>query len=479
MKGDQLEALSFLSNVSDDQDLCEEAQEVFDGLYETWAADEEDDLEPTTEIYNLLISVYANCGDLKTADGILSKMEENAGDGMPSTDVETYTTIMDGFGKLKNLKKAEEVFERLRSQNDIDISIDAYNAMFRLWKKSGDWNAPQKAEDLLSDILSASAPSADTETFCLVMECFSRNTPRKKMPSVPKKVEELIALMEEELENGNDSVNPTHRDIINIQMKALGLSRKKQAAADAVALLFGMIQRYQGNRNEDERPNAASFINAINARKYDKSKESAERASELMGVLENFHDMEVKEAGDEDEDLDDLKPDARVHNAVMNIWSRSEAPDKAAETKNLFDKLQSLHEETSDSDYAPNLRSYNYVISACAFTKGSEKECNAAMNLMVGLFNTMGKSDDEGVKPNHVTFGMVLKGCNNLIPTTQKKEKFIEKLFRKACRDGCVSDFVINALFEASSTSFVEDLLGSKVEDGIQIPEEWTKMLTD
>jgi hypothetical protein len=58
---EELEALSFLSSISGDQDLCQRAQGVFDAMYEIWSDDDDEDLEPSTEIYNLLISVYSNC----------------------------------------------------------------------------------------------------------------------------------------------------------------------------------------------------------------------------------------------------------------------------------------------------------------------------------------------------------------------------------------------------------------------------------
>jgi pentatricopeptide repeat protein len=472
--GDQLEAISFLSNISGDSDLCQQAQVVFDGMYETWFEDDDEDMEPNLEIYNLLISIYANCGDLKSAEGILAKMEDE-GNEIPSTDTNTYIAIMEGYGTNgKNLGKAKEIFDRLR--NEKEPSIEAFNSMLSLWKKSGDWNAPQKAEDLLSEMIGAGddneplVPSPNTETFCLVMECISRNTPKSKSYKVVSKIEELVASMEEQIEYGNDSINPMHRDIMNTRIKALSLSKKKGVGFDAVGLLFGMIKRYRESNDEIERPNAASFINAINARKYDRSDESAERASELLGVLEDFYRVEV-EAGDE---CDDLKPDVRVYNAVMGIWSRSKASNKGKETKVLFDKLQSLYEETSDSDYSPNLRSYNNLMSACAFTKGSEEECKGSLNLMMGTFKMM-REKSASVQPNHVTFGMVLKGCGNLMPDIEKRKTVIEKVFRHSCKEGQVSDFVINSLFEATSTAFVEKLLGSGVEDGIQIPAEWSR----
>jgi pentatricopeptide repeat protein len=368
---DQLEAISFLSNMSGDGDLCQQAQATFDNMYERWFEEDDDSLEPTVEIYNFLIYIYSNCGDLKSAQDILEKMEEEGDNGIPAADADTYLGLMEGCGKSGRIDKAEEIFDRLRKEPE--PTTELYNSMMSVWKKSGDWNAPQKAQDLLTEMISGSdneelvVPSPNTETFHLAMECVSRNTPKSKSYKVAKQIEDLNESMEEEVKNGNNNLNPTHRDIINTRMKAQSLSKKK--SIDAVGLLFGMIKRYRENNTESERPNAASFITAINARKYDKSKESAERASELLEVLENFYTLEI-EAGN---DRDDLKPDVRVYNAVMGIWSKSKAEKKAVETKaRLFDKLQqALYDNTLEcSDYASNLRSYNNVISA--FTKGDK-----------------------------------------------------------------------------------------------------------
>ena len=123
MRLEHSEALSFLSSVSDDADLCERAQEIFDDMYENWAVEDDEDLEPTVEIYNLLLTVYANCGDMKTASSILSKMEDSENEGVPSADMNTHIAIMEGFGKRDNLQKAEEVLSKMRIEFDPSLVL--------------------------------------------------------------------------------------------------------------------------------------------------------------------------------------------------------------------------------------------------------------------------------------------------------------------------------------------------------------------
>jgi pentatricopeptide repeat protein len=181
---DQLEAISFLSNMSGDGDLCQQAQATFDNMYERWFEEDDDSLEPTVEIYNFLIYIYSNCGDLKSAQDILEKMEEEGDNGIPAADADTYLGLMEGCGKSGRIDKAEEIFDRLRKEPE--PTTELYNSMMSVWKKSGDWNAPQKAQDLLTEMISGSdneelvVPSPNTETFHLAMECVSRNTPKSK-----------------------------------------------------------------------------------------------------------------------------------------------------------------------------------------------------------------------------------------------------------------------------------------------------------
>eukprot|EP01083_Nonionella_stella_P129312 392361_1 len=83
---------------------------------------------------------------------------------------------------------------------------------------------------------------------------------------------------------------------------------------------------------------------------------------------------------------------------------------------------------------------------------------------------------NELVEPDHITFGMFLRGCGNLITETKKRQIVMENIFRQACRRGAVSDFVIDSLFTSASSWFAEQMIGGKVdEDGIQIPAEWSR----
>jgi hypothetical protein len=87
-----------------------------------------------------LLSIYANCGDIETMSMILSKMENGQDDGMPSTNIFSYISIMEGCGWNRKITEAEELFNHARKYYVTDLSL--YNSMLSIWKCSGDWKLP-------------------------------------------------------------------------------------------------------------------------------------------------------------------------------------------------------------------------------------------------------------------------------------------------------------------------------------------------
>ena len=457
---EQMEALSFLSTVaSDTTDLVGEAQEIFDDMFQKWYDDDREDLEPTTAIYNSLISVYGHSGDAKTASSIFRKMVDGV-EGIPEADEQTYIAMLEIYEKNRNMKKAKEILALYQEKHD-DISVEIYNMMLTLYKRSGDWNSPQEAEELLK-----SMPSPNTKSFCLVMQCYNRNSHKSKVLLASEKINELADTM---TNLGRDDVNVNDRSIMNERIKSIASRRDKTAFEDAEKLLMEMTERSDGN----EKPSASTFINTINVLRGDRSASATKKSLTLLKVLKDMYKKELESEGN----WEKLKPDTRVVNAVMNVVARTKAKGKAQLTKDLLSDLVTAHIETHDDDFSPNLRTYNNVITACAFTRGDEVECKESLKIMVETFNEMKMPESSHHQPNEVTFGLFLKGLSNLVNDEGKRQNIAENLFRKCCRDGYVNQFVLDSLVEATNADFVEQILGRGDEDGVSIPEEWCRQL--
>lgn len=335
----------------------------------------------------------------------------------------------------------------------------------------------------------------------------------------------------------HNCIDLLHKDIRNIQIKTC------KDARDAEAILFEMMDVYEQDLNIDHRPDAASFINTINAWKYTRQKPNNYRKGgavddvggsggeegvdsdnapppeccmQLLDILAELYNVE-QECG---RDVSDIKPDRRVYNAVQIVWSRSKtATNQAYQTKQLLTTLLEKYEETQDEDYKPILRQYNNVLNVCVYTSTKKKrrgkedgtnngststspqeqqedEKKEAMKILVETFNELrnsgesSSSSSSSVSPNHVSYGLFLKGCGYLLSKEEQKSAIIETVFRKCCRDGYVSEFVLEALEQASAPSLYRKLLGGGSgsssandndndnfwdEDGIQIPHEWAR----
>eukprot|EP00978_Attheya_sp_CCMP212_P007616 scaffold17658_cov54-Attheya_sp.AAC.2 len=84
--------------------------------------------------------------------------------------------------------------------------------------------------------------------------------------------------------------------------------------------------------------------------------------------------------------------------------------------------------------------------------------------------------DHPTLDPNHVSYGMFLKACANLLPpSNDKRDAVVENVFRKCAKDGHVHDFVLESLREAASPRLIKTLLGGNLAEDIQIPIEWTR----
>jgi pentatricopeptide repeat protein len=422
-------------------------------MFNKWFENDNDDLEPDTRIYNLLISTYANCGNMVVAEKILDRMETGQVDYVPEPDAETYEFMMKGWSLNGDLDKAAEVLERIENKHPDDFShIDIYNAFLEILKRSEDEKAEQLAELILDRMIAKehlNIPSPNVESFSLVISCIIRNSGKTKKSNVRRKVKSLITKM-----NTIKNINPNHKDIVNLNIKSLADVCKSEAAAfEAEGLLFDMMERYEKASILEERPSASVFINSIHAWKNVKSNEASDRALALFKLLNEFYRIEL----DRGLAVEDLKPDIRACNACMDVMARSNSDKKGIESLELLQRMKEEYEKLGDIDLAPNLRSYNTVINACAFTKGNEVASKNALRVMFDAFKEMKKS--ENCEPNQATYGLLLKGCSNLIADETKRQNLAEQVFRACCKAGHCSDFVVDSFELATSSSFVESVL--------------------
>jgi hypothetical protein len=129
-----------------------------------------------------------------------------------------------------------------------------------------------------------------------------------------------------------------------------------------------------------------------------------------------------------------------------------------------------LYEDGCES-CKPDVFGYTSVIASCAAETGmwNKDERTTAFYVAMKTYTELKKSDD---KPNHVTYGTMLKACARLLPPgSSVRRKTVRKIFRECCEAGCVGDMAISRLREAAPEVYKELLQGHSKH---ALPEEWT-----
>lgn len=470
---DRLEALAYLSSVGDDEAVVR-SQRVFDEMYENFTTEDDSSLEPTTEIYNLLLATYAesdprlNPKGAEKADQILQWMEgsalpeEGRRGGVPSIsppNLDSYVAVMRGYANRGQPMKTESVFTRMEDrylttgEGTIKPNTSVYNQRLRAWLKSGSNMAPSCAEDVLAEMIDACEDNVapDTESFARTMDCHAVSNSK----DAPNKIDDLLVQMK--------ALGLEHTTVVyNAKLKSFG-NIGPSGAKEAEELLQWMIKQYDEG-NGLLKPNPASFINVINTLNKSRQMGAPQKADSLLITMERLS----QSSGDAE-----LQPSVRAYNACIRCWARSFETDKVESARCLLDKMLVAGKSGNAPETAPmpNLLSYNTVLNAAAFyNKGrSREEKFAAFQVAASTLNDLRMS--EHCEPDHVSYGTFLRACLVLMPSSARRDGVVESIFKTCRQEGKVSQYVLDSLLEVAS-----DSLQTALFEGVdEIPFEWNR----
>jgi len=462
---EQLEALAYLSSV--DRQAASRAQQVFDEMYEAHIMEDRPELWPNVTIYNLLIDAHAWSRSREggnKAQVILDRMQDGTVQEIARPNVHTYIKVMEGWASRKQPERAQRVFEKLKERYEMTKSDDvcpntgAYNKLIKAWMKSGKPGAPQKAEALLNEMMEQyndgnEAVKPNRKTWVQVMNAYGG---QGTVESV-EKITELLQKMARWFRMGDKDCQPDTQ-CYNVLIKATGQVPGMQAQTEEI--LYDMMDSYESGI-EALRPNGATFVNVYNS--FRSTNDTDVAADTVQKILE------LQEGMSKD---GHAKPDVRAYNAVLRVIARAKDPNKAERSKKIVERMKVLRDK-GDESVAPNLRTYNNVLNACAFTRGKPKELLSAFRVAVDCINDL--RENPLIQPDPVSYGLFIRSCAQLMPPSDKREAVVEIMFRKCCTDGMVGQYVLHELSQAASPKLCRKLLGGDFEDGVNLPTEWSQ----
>ncbi len=175
----------------------------------------------------------------------------------------------------------------------------------------------------------------------------------------------------------------------------------------------------------------------------------------------------------------DILPDALTYNTVINAVSKSSREDKAQRALRFLRRMEQLYRAGVNKDMRPNEFTYTSVLNSCAFScVGGQYSRSKALDTAIFTLEEL-QSSPYG-NPNHVTYGMFLKACANLIPMDpERRRHVVEPVFLQCCKDGQVGDIVLKQLRLAAPDDLYQKLLGHLIQTGSTVrvedlPPEWS-----
>lgn len=169
---------------------------------------EDENVETNTISYNAILDCCVECSDFKMMNQIYEEFKEEAisDENSPQPDLITYSTVIKGYCKMKNMEKVIDIYNYLKGRDDFILDEVMYNTILDGMLKS------EKYEDALKiyDHMKQMGIKKSNATYSILIKIHS------KMNSVTKAVE----VYNEMLESGIKPSLITYTSIIQILIKS-------------------------------------------------------------------------------------------------------------------------------------------------------------------------------------------------------------------------------------------------------------------
>ena len=126
---------------------------------------------------------------------------------------------------------------------------------------------------------------------------------------------------------------------------------------------------------------------------------------------------------------------------------------------------------------------YNAVLLACAYTRGSDRQQLAALQVAFAVHKAMQLDANISGSGNHITFATLLRAVGNLLPAgSEERNPVATAVMKKAIANGVVDRNVIKTLQQACDSTVFTSLLSKDMKvlspghfDLNSIPEQWSQ----
>ncbi|KAL3924596.1 MAG: hypothetical protein SGILL_000949, partial [Bacillariaceae sp.] len=409
-------------------------------------------------------------------ENLLKRLVDEAKEGNSYANPTTvdYNCMLESWARSGEgefaAERCEQILIQMQQQYELDgdglvrPDLASFKAALMAWKHAGgdslsSFRAQRILEWMLSLYISGKNDKSfpDVACFDTVLQSWSRNNHKQ----APMYAENLLSTMEKLDDQGGTPFNIRPRTLsYNAVLQAL--CNKGTANSRAWQRTCNILEKME-NHNDIE-PDRVSYHIVLGALARSGDPRAAPQAEKILKRIErNYKGKQLS-----------WKPETFLFNSVMGCWAHSNKRGAYRKSRSILDRQLNLFADGCKSS-RPDVYGFTSVLSACASESGSDTDKAKAFNVAISTFQELVRHREEFGKPNHVTYGTMLKCVAQLLPRgSSERKKWTKKYFQQSTADGMVGSMVLARVREAASTSeeYKQLMMGHSKAN---LPKSWTR----
>ena len=398
--------------------------------------------------------------------------ERRAGNELVSDlTVNDYNCLLEGWARSgagdAAAERCERILERMEEEGGlVKPDLCSYKTVLMAWRHAEGQHSAHRAQRILESMIRKfqedprvnSYIMPDSDCFDIVLQSWSRCG----HPQAPENAERVLAAMERLYENTGSSKLKPRTTSFNAVLASWSRSSHANAADRAYDLL-GFMELLEESGDTMVAPDKASYCTAMGAlaKQSGHPFQIARKAERLLRRAEKRYRAESS-----------VVPDAILFNTAMGCWAKAKKPGAFRYARSILNRQISLY-ESGCLECRPDVFGYTSVIASAAAEGGSAEDRLEAFDIAVSTYRRM---ENDKVKPNHVTYGNMLKACSRLLPpNSPARKKWTKRIFLESRQAGCVGDMVLSRLRECVPNREYKRLMEGHTKRNI--PKAWTAKL--
>jgi PPR repeat. len=367
--------------------------------------------------------------------------------------------IAKGGGKDSG-SEALEILNRMQNmykEGDLDLRPDTVtiNTTLSALANTETRESARQSEHLLEAMITGNDPAMapNVKSYTLVISAWAKSGAKEFM----EKIEKLLL----DMEKVDDEAKPntvTYSTVLNAFAKSVDPSSYDRAMRVLQRMESGAIGVI---------PNSYCYASVMECISKNPDKDSI--CSKTLALLQRL--TEQNKRGNISRDSYTV-----VFNTAIKAIERSSEQLKDKVVLQILALMKEVNGKRQIMAI-PNVRTYNSIIRACAFTKGSRSDKEAAFETAMSALHSIRSSKD--LSPDLFTYPAIFRAGEELLTFTEHNLQRYRNLFEMASEDGLVDALLLKNMVNLLPKPLMQSLLGTGKELSEvrlnDLPREWRR----